>query len=43
MVAGLGTPGDEYADTRHNVGYMVVDTLHRYHHLGYQHKKGHKV
>jgi PTH1 family peptidyl-tRNA hydrolase len=33
LIVGLGNPGPEYRDTRHNAGFMVVDEIVRRHAL----------
>jgi PTH1 family peptidyl-tRNA hydrolase len=33
LIVGLGNPGREYRDTRHNIGFMVVDAIARRHDL----------
>jgi PTH1 family peptidyl-tRNA hydrolase len=33
LVAGLGNPGTEYANTPHNLGFMVVDRVAEMHHI----------
>lgn len=36
LIAGLGNPGPEYADTRHNVGFWFVDALAREYQLTFR-------
>lgn len=34
LITGLGNPGTQYKNNRHNVGFMAVDELHRHFNFG---------
>lgn len=40
IIAGLGNPGTKYERTRHNIGWMVVDTLAKKHGKSFSEGKG---
>ena len=39
LIAGLGNPGPNYENTRHNVGFQVIDGIARCHGLSPDHNK----
>ena len=43
VIVGLGNVGDKYANTRHNLGFMVVDELARRHGVKFSEKSSHQA
>ena len=39
LIVGLGNPGRQYEETRHNVGFLFLDYLARVNHLGWSPSK----
>jgi PTH1 family peptidyl-tRNA hydrolase len=39
LIVGLGNPGEEYAKTRHNLGFQCVNEVARRHSLGFDGKR----
>ena len=39
LFVGLGNPGDQHADDRHNIGFMAVDEIIRHHAFGAERRR----
>lgn len=40
LIVGLGNPGKEYEETKHNIGFWVIDAFAGRHHVSLSEKKG---
>ncbi len=43
MIVGLGNPGKEYENTRHNIGFMAIDKIALKNHVSLDSKKGNGI
>lgn len=43
LIAGLGNPGEEYAETRHNIGFKAVDILSQHYRIPLKELKCHSL
>ena len=39
LLVGLGNPGDKYFETKHNVGFMLIDQLAKKQNVTFTHDK----
>ncbi|MDO8491254.1 MAG: aminoacyl-tRNA hydrolase, partial [Dehalococcoidia bacterium] len=40
LIVGLGNPGREYADNRHNIGFMCLDAIAKKHRIKLNERQG---
>ncbi len=43
LIVGIGNPGKEYENTRHNIGYMAVEQIARHHNVKFDQNKFNSV
>ena len=43
VIIGLGNPGSQYTYTRHNIGFLILDTLAEKHHASWQKKADREI